>query len=68
MITEIREIAAVMVWAAYTRNFPKKFIPIGTRFLVSYTGGDISKPVIVGREFDDEIEEEIVDTASSEEE
>ena len=52
----------------HTRNFPKKFIPVGTRFLVSYTGGDISKPVIVGREFDDEIEDEIVDPGNSEEE
>ena len=37
-----------------TRNFPAKFIPVGTRFLVSYTGGDISKPVIIGREFDED--------------
>nr|DAE82534.1 MAG TPA: type VI secretion system component [Caudoviricetes sp.] len=28
-----------------------KFIPPGTRFLVSFTSGDITKPVIVGREF-----------------
>lgn len=34
-----------------TRNFPKKFIPVGTRFIVSFNSGDITKPVIVGREF-----------------
>lgn len=34
-----------------TRNYPTKFIPPGTRFIVSYTSGDITKPVIVGREF-----------------
>lgn len=35
-----------------TRNFEKKFIPVGTRFIVSFNSGDITKPVIVGREFD----------------
>lgn len=34
-----------------TRNYPTKFIPPGTRFLVSFTSGDVTKPVIVGREF-----------------
>ena len=34
-----------------SRNYPMKFIPPGTRFLVSFTSGDITKPVIVGREF-----------------
>nr|DAF97774.1 MAG TPA: type VI secretion protein [Myoviridae sp. ctYA416] len=34
------------------RNFPTKFIPPGTRFLVSFLGGDINKPVIVGRDYD----------------
>lgn len=34
-----------------TRNYPVKFIPPGTRFIVSFTGGDITKPVIIGREF-----------------
>lgn len=34
-----------------TRNYPLKFIPAGTRFLVSFTSGDLTKPVIVGREF-----------------
>lgn len=33
-----------------TRNYPKKFIPVGTRFVVSFNSGDITKPVIVGRE------------------
>ena len=28
-----------------------KFIPPGTRFIVSFTSGDITKPTIVGREF-----------------
>ena len=34
-----------------TRNFEKKFIPVGTRFIVSFNSGDITKPVIIGREF-----------------
>lgn len=34
-----------------TRNYPYKWIPPGTRFLVSFTSGDITKPIIVGREF-----------------
>lgn len=34
-----------------TRNYPVKFIPAGTRFIVSFNSGDITKPVIVGREF-----------------
>lgn len=34
-----------------TRNYPVKFIPKGTRFIVSFSGGDITKPVIIGREF-----------------
>lgn len=34
-----------------TRNYPTKFIPAGTRFIVSFNSGDITKPVIVGREF-----------------
>ena len=34
------------------RNYPKKWIPQGTRFLVSFIGGDLTKPVIIGREFD----------------
>ena len=34
-----------------TRNYPIKFIPAGTRFLVTFNSADITKPVIVGREF-----------------
>lgn len=34
-----------------TRNYPTKFIPPGTRFIVGFTAGDITKPVIIGREF-----------------
>lgn len=34
-----------------SRNYPTKFIPPGTRFIVSFTSGDVTKPVIVGREF-----------------
>lgn len=34
-----------------TRNYPLKFIPAGTRFLVTFNSADITKPVIVGREF-----------------
>ena len=35
-----------------TRNYPLKFIPAGTRFIMSFNSGDITKPVIVGREFE----------------
>lgn len=34
------------------RNYPKKWIPQGTRFLVSFIGGDLTKPVIIGRDYD----------------
>jgi len=34
-----------------TANYPTKFIPPGTRFIASFTSGDITKPIIVGREF-----------------
>jgi hypothetical protein len=34
-----------------TLNYPTKFIPPGTRFIVSFVSGDITKPIIVGREF-----------------
>ena len=34
-----------------TVNYPTKWIPPGTRFLVSFSGGDITKPKIVGRDF-----------------
>ena len=34
------------------RNYPKKFIPPGTRFLVAFIGGDLTKPVIIGRDYD----------------
>lgn len=30
------------------RNYPLKFIPPGTVFIVSFNSGDITKPVIVG--------------------
>jgi hypothetical protein len=33
-----------------TRTFEKKYIPVGTRFIVTFNSGDITKPVIVGRE------------------
>lgn len=33
------------------RQYPKKWIPPGTRFLMSFNGGDITKPKIVGRDF-----------------
>ena len=34
------------------RNFPTKFIPPGTRFIIFFLGGDINKPVVVGRDYD----------------
>lgn len=36
-----------------SRRYPLKFIPAGTRFIVSFTSGDITKPVIIGGEFYD---------------
>lgn len=33
------------------RRYPTKFIPPGTRFIVAFESGDISKPIIVGGEF-----------------
>ena len=33
----------------HTINYPKKFIPPGTRFIVNFVGGDITKPQIIGR-------------------
>lgn len=38
----------------YTLDYPVKYIPQGTRFLVSFIGGDLTKPVIVGRDYDDQ--------------
>ena len=34
-----------------TRNYPTKFIPDDTRFILSFNSGDVTKPVIVGGEF-----------------
>lgn len=33
------------------RRFPTKYIPEGTRFIVSFTSGDITKPIVTGAEF-----------------
>jgi len=33
----------------FTRDYPKKYIPIGTRFTISFKNGDITKPYITGR-------------------
>lgn len=33
------------------RWYPTKWIPPGTRFIVSFIGGDLTKPQIVGRDF-----------------
>ena len=33
----------------HTRWYPTKWVPAGTQFLVTFTGGDITKPKIVGR-------------------
>lgn len=35
------------------KDYPTKYIPQGTRFIVSFEGGDISKPVITGVEYND---------------
>jgi len=34
-----------------SRWYPKKWIPPGTRFIVAFIGGDITKPHIIGRDF-----------------
>lgn len=34
-----------------SRRYPFKFIPPGTRFIVSFSSGDISKPTIIGGDF-----------------
>lgn len=34
-----------------SRRYPTKFIPPGTRFIVAFSNGDITKPIIVGGEF-----------------
>lgn len=34
-----------------TENYPTKFIPQGTRFIVDFQNGDISKPIITGCEY-----------------
>ena len=36
---------------------PEKFIPIGTRFIVSFKSGDLTKPVIIGGLFEDELKQ-----------
>ena len=33
-----------------TRTYPKKYIPVGTRFIVTFLSGDITKPQIIGME------------------
>ena len=33
-----------------TRNYPKKYIPAGTRFIVQFISNDITKPQIIGME------------------
>ena len=38
------------------REFPLKWIPQGTRFLVLFIGGDITKPMIIGRDYSSEDE------------
>lgn len=37
-----------------TINYPVKYIPQGTRFLVSFIGGDLTKPVIIGRDYNEQ--------------
>ena len=34
-----------------SRRYPVKFIPPGTRFIVTFSSGDITKPRIIGGEF-----------------
>lgn len=34
-----------------SRRYPLKFIPPGTRFIIGFSSGDITKPRIIGGEF-----------------
>ena len=36
------------------RNFAVKFVPKGTRFIMSFDHGDSSRPRLIGRDFSDE--------------
>ncbi len=47
----ISDIVELTIPRDVSRNYPTKFIPPGTRFIVSFTAGDVTKPVIIGREF-----------------
>lgn len=53
----IQKMGCVRLWLPITvsRTYPHaKFIPVGTRFIVSFLGGDLSKsPVIIRGEWDD---------------
>jgi len=56
-IYPIQKMACVRLWLPInvSRTYPHaKFIPVGTRFIVSFLGGDLSKlPVIIRGEWDD---------------
>ena len=34
------------------RQYPYKYIPPGTRFIIGFPSGDITKPIVIGRDYD----------------
>lgn len=56
-IYPVQKMACVRLWLpiSVSRTYPHaKFIPVGTRFIVSFLGGDLSKlPVIIRGEWDE---------------
>ena len=39
----------IMLPKSIALTYPKKYIPVGTEFIVTFIGGDITKPMITGR-------------------
>lgn len=48
--TEINNYIEIEVPLEHTIYFPTKIIPKGTIFWIMFVGGDINKPIIVGRD------------------
>ena len=48
--TEVSTYIEIDVPLEHTMFYPTKIIPVGTVFWVMFVGGDINKPIIVGRD------------------
>lgn len=50
---EVQSSSVIQIEVPYevSRRYPVKFIPPGTRFLVSFSSGDIKNPIIIGGDF-----------------